>query len=95
MLGYEHTIQAISRNCSTDKKFYLPTDSSPLAANINVGCTPGQTLLSIKTAADEEKDSTVVQGLTTLSLMHRGTFTEYKTDKASNPIYAEYSMTRG
>ena len=57
-----------------------------------MGCTPGQTLLSIKTAADEEKDPTVVQGLTTLSLMHRGTFTEYKTDKASNPIYAEYSM---
>ena len=47
-------------------------------------------MFSIKTAADEEKDSTAAQGLAKLNFFNTVAVLDYETCKASVPIYAVF-----
>ena len=75
------------------KEFYLPSVSSLFTTNAPGQCTPGQTIFSIKTAADEEKGSASAQGLAKLNLFKSGAVLDYDTGSASNPSYAIFGTT--
>ena len=70
------------------KTFYLPSVSSPFVANAPGQCTPGQIIFSIKTAADEERDSDAAYGLARLNIFNSGAVLDYETGSASNLSYA-------
>ena len=70
------------------KKFYLPSVSSPFTTNVSGQGTPGQNILSIKTAADKGKNSTTAQGLSKLNRFSAGAVLDYETGMASKLIYA-------